>query len=71
MHDLPIFTRIKDNKLTLSGYTLNSGLCKALGIYLGESNWRIDKSFLLKELVLDNNSISDEDFAEILSGVCI
>lgn len=71
MYDLPIFTRIKDNVLTLTGYKLNSGVCKALGIYLAESNWRIDKSFLLKELVLDNNGNSDEDFAEILAGVSV
>ena len=69
--DLPIFTRIKDNGLTLTGYLLNSGICKGLGVYLAESNWRIDKSFILRELVLDNNGISDEDFAEILSGVCV
>ena len=71
MQDLPIFTRIRNNVLTLTGYALNSGICKALGTYLAESNWRIDKSYLLKELVLDNNGISDHDFAEILHGLSV
>ena len=57
--------------LALTGYRLNPGICKDLGAYLAESNWRIDKSYLLKELVLDNNDISDEDFAEIMAGVCV
>ena len=71
MNDLPIFTHIKDNSLHLTGYLLNPGLCKGLGVYLAESNWRLDKSYLLKELVLDNNNISDEGFAEILAGLCV
>ena len=71
VQDLPIFAKIKDNELSLTNYRLNSGVCRALGVYLAESNWRIDKSYLLKELVLDNNDITDEDFAEILAGVSI
>ena len=71
MQDLPVFTRIKQNILALSGYSLNSGVCKALGVFLAESNWRIDKSYILKELVLDNNDISDNDFAQILAGLSV
>ena len=71
VQDLPIFARIKQNTLTLTGYNLNSGVCKALGAYLAESNWRIDKSYILKELVLDNNDISDNDFAQILAGISV
>jgi len=68
---LPIFSRIKNNELQLSSYPLNSGVCKAFGTYLAESNWRIDKSFLLKELLMDNNNLSDVDFAEIMAGISI
>lgn len=40
-----------------------------MGVFLAESNWRIDVSYLLKSLVLDNNNITDIDFVEILSGL--
>lgn len=69
MQDLPIFSRILNNELSLSEYVINSGICKALGVYFAESNWRIDRSYLLKSLVLDNNNIADVDFAQILSGL--
>ena len=62
---------MKNNELSLTGYYLNSGVCKAAGIYLAESNWRINRKFLIKELVLDNNKINDQDFAEIMSGLAI
>ena len=68
---MPVLSKIKDNVLSLSGYRLSSGICKALGVYLAESNWRIDKSFMLRELVLDNNDTRDSDFAEILAGVAV
>ena len=63
VQDLPIFSRILNNELSLSEYVINSGICKALGVYFAESNWRIDRSYLLKSLVLDNNNIADVDFA--------
>lgn len=69
--DLPIFSHIKNNGLSLIGYYLNSGVCKAIGGYLAESNWRINKKFIIHELVLDDNHLKDEDFAEIISGLTI
>ena len=68
---MPIFTKIKDNVLSLIGYRLNDGVCRALGVFLAESNLRIDKSFMLKELVLDNNDMTDHDFAQILAGLTV
>ena len=57
VYDLPIFSHIKNNELSLVGYALNSGVCKAIGAYLAESNWRIDRNYLIRELVLDNNNL--------------
>lgn len=57
VYDLPIFSHIKNNELSLTGYYLNPGVCKAAGAYLAESNWRINRKFLIRELVLDNNNL--------------
>ena len=50
---------------------MNSGVCKAIGIYFAQSNWRVNKKFIIRELVLDDNNLQDEDFAEILAGLAI
>ena len=39
--------------------------------YLINSNWRLDLSYLLQELHLDENGITDADFATILDGLCV
>ena len=68
---MPIFSKVKNNELALTGYHLNSGLSKALGAYFAGSNWRINKRFIIKDLLLDNNNLKDEDFAEIMAGLSI
>ena len=69
--DLPAFAKVKDSKLQLVNYPLNCGLCKAMGQYLINSSWRINLSYILLHLHLDNNRITDSDFANILKGVCV
>jgi hypothetical protein len=54
---LPILHRIKNKSLNLSGYKLNPGLCKAMCI--GFQSFQS----LINRIQLDNNGMSDEDFA--------
>ena len=41
-----------------------------MGQYLSDSNWRLNLSFMLLELHLDENGIHDDDFANIIEGLC-
>lgn len=54
--------------LSLIGYTINKGICSALGEFL----CRFDAPhgpFVVLGLVLDDNNLSDEDFSHILRGL--
>ena len=67
--DVPVFARVSDNHLALSNYRLNKGLCESLGSYLKSSVIRLDQSFVLTALMLDNNGLTDLDFAALLEGL--
>lgn len=67
--DVPVFARVSGNQLVLGNYRLNKGLCESLGSYLKSSVIRLDQSFILTVLVLDNNLLSDLDFAALLEGL--
>ena len=58
-----------DGTLSLTGYKLNTGLCTALGNFLGK-NIHSDNPYIVRSLILDDNGISDDDFANILRGIC-
>ena len=66
---LPTMTHIsEDGTLSLTGYKVNSGLCSALGDFLGK-NTHQTSPFVVRNLILDDNGISDSDFANILRGI--
>jgi len=52
----------------LVGYKLNKGLCVALGDFLSK-NVHPTNPFIVKNLILDDNGLSDADFASILKGI--
>lgn len=66
---VPIFARVANRQLVLANYPLNSGICLAMGTYLQLSVRRVNQSFILKRLVLENNNLHDEDFANMLAGL--
>jgi len=66
---LPVFARISNRTLVLANYALTHGVCQALGTYLHQSVRRLNQSFVLKRIVLDQNNLSDADFAALLSGL--
>jgi len=66
---LPTMTHIsEDGTLSLTGYKVNSGLCSALGDFLGKNKHQTSP-FIVRNLILDDNGISDADFANILRGI--
>lgn len=66
---LPTMTQIsEDGTLSLIGYKMNAGLCAALGDFL-EKNTDLSSPFIVRNLILDDNSICDSDFANILRGI--
>ena len=67
--DMPFFSKIRDKKLALISYKLNPGLCKAASKFFIECNWRLSASCQIQELHLEDNNISDVDFANILKGL--
>ena len=69
MPDMPFFSKIRDKKLALINYKLNPGLCKAASKFFIECNWRLSASCQIQELHLEDNNISDVDFANILKGL--
>jgi hypothetical protein len=58
----------EDGTLSLTGYKVNAGICDALGDFLGK-NTHSTSPFIVRNLVLDDNGISDKDFANILKGI--
>ncbi len=58
----------RDGTLSLTGYKVNAGVCAALGDFLGK-NTHYSSPFIVRNLVLDDNGISDSDFANILCGI--
>jgi hypothetical protein len=54
--------KIKNKTLNLTNYTLNGALMKALGQAIKEG----DSSF--NRIILENNSLNDGEFAEMLLG---
>jgi hypothetical protein len=66
---LPTMSQIsEDGTLSLTGYKVNSGLCAALGDFLGK-NTHQTSPYIVRNLVLDDNGINDLDFANILRGI--
>ena len=60
---LPVLFKVRDKKLILEGYRLNSGLCESLC-----TSFEIYPE-LLDSITLDNNGISDVDLAKVLEGL--
>ena len=59
---LPALTRIKDNTLSLCGYSLNRGLCKAL-------EQSLQKVSGLRKIILERNSLVDDMLSFIIKGI--
>ena len=62
----PVFSKIRANTLSLVGYHLNEGYCKAMQNFF---NSQSAQEALLEKLVLHANSCTDESFAAILTGL--
>ena len=69
VRDLPFFSKIIDRELKLIGYKLNTGICKAARLFFVRSNWRLNMAQLIQELHLDDNNLTDADFATLLDGI--
>ena len=48
---------------------MNPGVCIAASRFFKECNWRLSASCHIQELHLQDNNISDIDFAKILEGL--
>lgn len=60
---LPALAKIHNKTLVLSGYKLNSGVCKAL-----KKGLRLVKNIMTK-IIIDNNGIHDKMTKSILKGI--
>lgn len=65
---LPVMTHIgKDGQLALIGYLLDPQVCQAMKEFL-QAN--VDVSpFVVKSLILSDNSLKDSGFAQIIEGI--
>lgn len=60
---LPLLHKLKKRTLNLAGYSLNGANVRAL-------TWAFNYGdHIINRVILENNSIHDEDFAELLCGL--
>ena len=62
---LPLVNKVKDGRLILKDYTLNSGHCSAIS-----DVWKDSAHLHLKVVYLDNCGIDDEEFSLLIEGFC-
>lgn len=68
VNGLPIMTRItKDGLLALRGYKINKGQSEALAIFLARNDDEFSP-YRVKSLILDDNGMSDDDFASLINS---
>ena len=59
---MPALTRMKNGTLSLCGYSLNRGVCKAL-------EHSLKKVTGLRKIILERNSLVDDMLSYIINGV--